>query len=763
MEAHAAKALEFDAIREALARLTSTPIAARLASALEPDSDPDTVQQSLRRTTAMRDHLSGRALPVHDVGDPSPLLTRAALAGSLDGPELVQVGALLRALRLSRKLLKPVLADLGEQDLPEFPDLEEYLLRSLSPEGQLRDKASPTLATLRRRNRTLAARLRSLMEEEATKSSVRAALQSPTPTTRDGRPVLAVRSDRRRDVPGVLHGRSASGETVFVEPTRAVEHGNKLRESLEEERAEERRILRELSAEVGRHAHRLEEGLQSLARLDLLAAKATLAERMEAVEPRMSGDGRLELMGARHPLLKGEVVPIAISLDRQRRTLLLTGPNTGGKTVALKTVGLLTLMAHAGLHVPALDGTVLPLILAAYCDIGDEQSIEQNLSTFSSHMKNIVDLMSSLRQRPKQHALVLLDELGAGTDPAEGAALASAITLWLHRWNPEGLRVIITTHFSSLKRLALETPEMENASVEFDAESLSPTYRILMGWPGTSRALLVAERLGLEPDIVAEAEALVGADHAQTEETLSRLEEARRELEEQQRAAQDAARAAQLEADRYREKLARWGTEKEKLRQHYEQEARQILAQARRSLATPGPPTKRAQAELREAFAPPRPAPVERLPETELTVGRAVRVVSLGQNGVLLGPPDRKGEVTVLVGALRVRAKADDLAGAEMSEQQRLSAPATVPEVDDPGCQLVLIGKRAEAALAEVDRYLDQATLAGLEEVLLIHGVGPGELAKIVRSRLDESPLVRSWRSGKGGEGGAGVTVVRLA
>jgi DNA mismatch repair protein MutS2 len=763
VEAHTLRALEFDAIREALMRLAMTPIGKETAGSLEPHATPDAVRASLKRTTLMRTLLAGRTLPLGDLGDPRPVLKRASLEGALDGPELLRIVALLRALRLTRKLLSSSLSDLGEENLPTLPDLEEKLLASLDSDGRLRDTASRALQSIRKRIGEQAARLRSTVEQAGAQPQVRQTLQSPTPTTRDGRLVLAVRADKRRTVPGVLHGRSASGETVFIEPAGAVEEGNRLREYQEDERAEENRLFRELSALVNRQSSALQTGLASLGRLDLLAAKALLADKTGAVEPRLNTEGVLELRAARHPLLKRRAVPIDLSADRAGRTLLLTGPNTGGKTVALKTAGLLVLMAHAGLHLPALDGTTIPLVDAVYCDIGDEQSIEQNLSTFSSHMTNIVRLMNALTERPGQRALVLLDELGAGTDPTEGAALASAVTLWLHRLNPQGLRVIITTHFSSLKHLALETDEMENASVEFDVETLKPTYRILMGWPGTSRALLIAERLGLDPEVVREASGLVDVHHRQTEETLAKLEEARTELDRKRESAASAARAAQHEAARYQEKVSRWEAERERLRERYNRQARRILEDAQRDLRRRPQDIKPVEERLSEAFRPPAPPPEKPLSPSELTPGRTVRIVSMDQNGVLLSPPDRKNEVTVLVGALRVKVGAADIAAARAQEQPRPTAFATVPEADDPGHRLVLVGTRAEAALRALDTYLDQATLAGRDRAVIVHGVGPGELARAIRAHLDQSPLVTAWRAGGEGEGGPGVTVVQLA
>ncbi len=763
MEAHTLRALEFDAIRGALKRLAVTTVGKEAAQSLEPCVTGDAVRASQGRTTLIRTILGGRTLPLGDLGDPRPILKRASLEGTLDGSELLRVGALLQALRLTRKLLTTSLPDLGEENLPTLPDLEERLLASLDSDGRLRDTASRALQSIRNRIGEQAARLRSTVEHVAAQPQVRQALQSPTPTTRDGRLVLAVRADKRRTVAGVLHGRSASGETVFIEPADAVEEGNRLRECQEDERAEENRLFRELSALVSHHSSQLQSGLASLGRLDLLAAKALLADKTGAVEPKLNSEGVLELRAARHPLLKRRAVPIDLSVDRGRRTLLLTGPNTGGKTVALKTAGLLVLMAHAGLHVPALDGTTIPLVDAVYCDIGDEQSIEQNLSTFSSHTTNIVRLMDALGENPSQRALVLLDELGAGTDPTEGAALASAVTVWLHRLNPEGLRVIITTHFSTLKHLALETDEMENASVEFNVETLKPTYRILMGWPGTSRALLIAERLGLDPEVVREASGLVDVHHRQTEETLAKLEEARSELDRERQSAESAARAAEHEAARYREKLSRWESERERLRERYSRQAQRILEDARRNLTQRPQDVKRVEGTLSEAFRPPLPPPEKRLSPSELTPGCTVRIVSLDQNGVLLSPPDKRNEVTVLIGALKVKIGAADLAAPREQEEPRVTSFATVPEVDDPGQRLVLVGTRVEAALRAVDTYLDQATLAGRDRAVIVHGIGPGELARAIRAHLDESPLVAAWRAGGEGEGGPGVTVVQLA
>jgi len=727
-------------------------------------------------------------------------LVRAGRGGDLTAGDLVSVVSTLRgAMSAARQLgaldseTFPQMRELNER-LPVHPLLVRRIEGVVNDEGEVLDTASPRLRRLRGQVRTanqrLQQRLRTLVSEFGS------ALQEPIITTRGDRYVVPVKADFRGRVRGIVHDQSASGATLFIEPLVVVELNNKVRELQSQDQEEVERILREVSGEIGAEAEAIQQAVDALADFDLELAKARYARLIHGVEPRVNDEGRIVLHRARHPLLTGHVVPIDFRLGQDFTIVVITGPNTGGKTVALKTVGLLTLMAQTGLHVPARDDSELAVVEDVFADIGDEQSIEQSLSTFSSHMTRIIEILAGVetvrRGAPDAppRVLVLFDELGAGTDPDEGSALArSILTYLLDRRVP----TLATTHYSELKAFAHETKGAVNASVAFDIESLSPTYELEIGVPGRSNALAIAERLGLDPRIVHGARRHLGPAGVSMEGLLRDLEQERdAAADDRERAALERAAAdrVSLELEQERRRL-----EAERVRVLDEARAQarreldavvaelaQVRAQARRGdLTRSGVEELRQQTRrLEERVAPvarpalkrERPAEtVEQLPGPP-QIGDTVRVVSFGQIGELLDLSTDGSQAEVQVGPMRVRVGVDDL--------QRVMQRETHHELvgDDAARSLLVVrseqrarispqldmrGWRVEDALAELETYLNDAAMSGLSSVRVVHGRGTGALRAAVREHLAGHPLVQSSGPAAANEGGDGVTVVQLS
>jgi DNA mismatch repair protein MutS2 len=651
--------------------------------------------------------------------------------------------------------------------------------QSIDDRGEVADSASPELASIRRELNAAHDRLQQRVQAMLRSADVRSALQDPLVTIRDGRYVFPVRSEARGAVPGVIHDTSASGATVYVEPFAVVELGNRWRELQLQERHEVERILRELSAAVGEASEDLIDAVERLADVDCALAKAALARDLHATQLHRRGarqpwitaaPAQLRLVQARHPLLPGEVVPVTIEVGGEVTSLLITGPNTGGKTVALKTAGLLCLMALAGLPVPADEGSQVPVYDAVFADIGDEQSIAQSLSTFSGHVTNIIDII----ERATRESLVLLDELGAGTDPTEGAALAVAI---VERLREAGTTLIATTHHSELKLYAHRTPGVMNASVEFDLETLSPTYRLTLGLPGQSNALAIASRLGMPPDVIEEARAGLSTGQRDLESVLADLRAQLTSAEE--RAAHAATARDEAEALRadYEARLAALTAETEDLRQEARRRIRAELRETERLVQRTRRQVEAARLEqahvelnrarrAAEALAP-EPEPVVALPpaSTPSTVapGDAVWLRGISTPGEALTAPDASGEFDVQLGALRTRVKLQQV---ERASSGGVSAPprtvAPPPPLAVPN-EIEVRGQRLDEAMPRVEEFLDLAARAGKHRVFLIHGKGTGTLRRAVRQLLDHHPLVTSYETAARQEGGEGVTVAYLA
>jgi len=794
MDARVQRIVDYDDIRDMVCRHTASTLGKELAARMKPAVDPHVVQTRLAETTEARrlGEIDGD-LPLSGLRDVRDAVTRAHKHGVLAVHELVEIAESVACSRRVRRYLQrageafPHLSAQG-QTLSEFLPLEEAVDRAISDRGEVKDSASPELARARRRVRALHDELQREIQHILTAPATLEMLQEPLATQRNGRFCVPVRAECRNAFKGIVHDISASGQTLFMEPLSVVARGNDLREAERLEEEEVQRVLAALSAKVGAAATRILPCLETLARLDLIAARAALSRAQQAVAPELNTEGIIELFQARHPLLGAAAVPIDITLgiDRQH-TLVITGPNTGGKTVTLKTAGLFVLMAQSGLHVPADEGSRLAIFAQVFADIGDEQSIEQNLSTFSSHMTNIVRIV----QDAGPHALVLLDEIGAGTDPAEGAALAKAVLLTLHE---RGCRTVVSTHYGELKVFVHNTPGFLNASVEFDRETLKPTYRVITGLPGSSNAFYISQRLGLPREIIARAREMMGSAPLEMEQMLKQAEGARRSLDRERTAATRARVEAQQTADRLQRELdaaerkrdvsvARAREQAQEVLQKARVDANALLDELRSALrevrgqqqeTTPNVADlrKRAQAVLgkvREqvdetlpAATPPASEPVAVPPLTAVSAGQTVYVRSVGHRGVALESGAGDADVEVQVGILRIRVPLCDLeASGPSTDYARPLPPADAPRRQvEP--EIHLLGLRAEEALTRLDEYLFDALDCGIRKVRIVHGFGTGALRNAVQELLRHHAVVRGSRPGEPQEGGGGVTIAEL-
>jgi DNA mismatch repair protein MutS2 len=806
--------LEYPKILEKVAKEAAFSASKTLVRELQPTPDLEEARRRLAFTSE-----ASRLIDLHtDAGiqgarDIRPHLERAAREGILQPTDLLEVQATVKsAIFVAHLLAKldetefPLLRALGA-DMPQRSQIAHRIEEAISEQGEVLDTASPTLRKLRfdirGANQRLQDRLRTLVHDFAP------ALQEPIVTIRNDRYVIPVRAESKGAVRGIVHDQSASGATVFIEPIAVVELNNKLRELQIEEQQEIERILRALSLEIGNEADALRLDVELLAEFDLHLAKARYARLARCSEPRLNTEGRIDLRNARHPLLTGKVVPINFHLGRDFFMVVITGPNTGGKTVALKTVGLLTLMAQAGLHIPVDEHSEIALFEEVFADIGDEQSIEQSLSTFSSHLSRIIEILrlieegthrdipnihgqlaETLTGKPEQRrlrALVLLDELGAGTDPSEGSALARAILTYLLERH---ITTVATTHYSELKAFAHEQPNVVNASVEFDVETLSPTYKLNLGLPGRSNALAIANRLGLDQEIIERAREFLGSAGVRMENLLEGLQSERKAAEDER--FNLSLERAEVEYQRKELEQARHKMEEERVRiinearaqaQRELDEARKQLTRVKIDVSRPSLTRERLNEDrqrinrLEEKLAPlPEPRkparkaePKEERAEGPLRIGDTVRVLSFGQNAELIGLSADRSEAEVKMGSMRFRVSVDNIerqSKRQAESEERVQAPAVVlPRYEDRpdvSMQLDMRGWRVEDALAELDSYLNDAALCGLASVRIVHGKGTGALRQAVREQLAHHPLVKSYASAPPQEGGDGVTVVKL-
>jgi DNA mismatch repair protein MutS2 len=767
--------LEFDSVRARLSEHCETALGAEHASDLRASFQSDEVWRSLEATSEAYDSLGSHNVPsLRPVKDLRHPLLMASKGGVVSGAHLHAIGEAMAAMRGFKSFLLPLkdsMPRLGpySEALPDHRRLEENLLESLDGDGSLKDAASPALGTLRARKRTLAVRIQETIQSYTSGRS-RDLLSDPIYTQRDGRYVIPLKAENRGKIRGIVHDTSSSGQTIYLEPEDVLQLGNSLREAEAAERAEEQRILAALSSKVGAVADDLTGGIEASAQVDFIYAKARLGYAMRASKPQpIQGKPAIVIHGGRHPLLDPEkVIPLDLTVGKGS-SVLITGPNTGGKTVAIKCVGLFVLMAQAGLFLPALDVRLSPFS-QIWADIGDEQSLEQSLSTFSGHLKNIAEAIAKMRDG----SLVLLDEIGAGTDPAEGAALAVAI---LKEMAKRGATILASTHYGELKAFAYSTEGFSNAAMEFDPRTLKPTYRLLMGSPGASQALRIAERYGIPKDVVDEAREGLGQQQLDMAQMMEQLDLAQRQARiAQGDADRRAAELRKLEADAKR-KLK----EAEEIRKNANSRAHDAIEGALREIRleatslfeelkrAPVDPrvqegVRRGLRELDEVgrdfaseFAPKPPARVGAMPTIEK--GMAVRVDGYSQLGTVVDEPRGKS-VAVQIGPLRMTVPLASLTP---------SGPAPAPVSKRPNMNLQkamnatmevdLRHLRAEEARTELDKFVDDAVLAGLPSVRIVHGKGEGILRKMTQEALRRHPHIREYRDGEPAEGGQGVTI----
>lgn len=777
--------LEYDKITAMLETHARCQIGKERARKLEPLTELAELNAELDLTSEAEAVLFrlGQS-PVDEFPDTRDTLKRIKAVSALSMRELLDIASCLRAIRIAKSALTKEsdqmrLAAMAV-NLPSYKFIEDELNRCILNEDEMFDGASPALSRIRRELRVANEKVREKLNSMIRSSTYQQYLQDPIITMRNGRFVIPVKQEYRKQIPGLIHDQSGSGQTLFIEPAAVVELGNTFKKLLAQERDEIERILSELTSMVAPYGEDIYNALILLGEIDLRFAKAQLARDMNAVRPEMNDELRIRIVRGRHPLLdKAKAVPIDIWLGEDFKTLIITGPNTGGKTVTLKTVGLFTLMAQAGMFVPADVGTRLGVFKNVYADIGDEQSIEQSLSTFSSHMTRLVGILKNADDK----SLVLLDELGAGTDPIEGAALAMSIleTLYGRRST-----TLATTHYSEIKAFALARDGMENASMEFDIDKLCPTYRLFIGIPGKSNAFEISKRLGLDDDVINRAKQFLKGEDVRFEDVISgaesqrRIAEQERKLAEQARAELDALRA---EVEKEKKKL-------EETKKGYQakarEDARRVVADTKREMERLIVQIRSMksinQSEADRVIQASRDAVRERenaLVEPEEKVvdmsvapksvnpGDEVRIVSLeNKKATVLKKPDAKGDVLVQAGIMKIAVRLDDLRllnePAKKGPQTDAAAGKVTLGDKSVGLSIDVRGKLVDEAIIEVDRYLENAAMNGLNEVMIIHGKGTGALRAGIQSYLKTHRLVESFRQGAYGEGDAGVTAVTI-
>jgi DNA mismatch repair protein MutS2 len=776
------RVLEFDKIREKLAAFSVTPLGEALCLCLTPEAEFDQVRHALDETqeaVAQTAYTGGN--PIRSFEDVTDELSMARKGAMLSPRSLLNIAGCMAAARTARAMLlkddirTPILSALGSL-ITVNQGLEQEITSAILGDEEIADRASAELAQIRKKMRVVGDRVRDKLNSIIRGSGYAKFLQEAIITMRNGRYCVPVKAEYRSSVPGLVHDQSSTGATLFIEPMSVVELGNDLKQFQAQEKREIERILQALTDRVGEVADELTSNIDILAKLDFAFAKAVLSKSMDAVRPEINASGYINIIRGRHPLLDpATVVPCNIHIGRKFTTLVITGPNTGGKTVTLKTVGLFTLMTQAGLHVPAEAGTELAVFDHVYADIGDEQSIEQSLSTFSGHMKNIVEILSQV----EPNDLALFDELGAGTDPTEGAALAQTILIYMLERN---IRTLATTHYSELKVFAMTTEGAENASVEFDIETLRPTYRLSIGIPGKSNAFEISEKLGLSTDLIQNAKELLSKNDIRFEDVIANAEY-HRSIAQKER---DIAESARQETVKLRDEAERLRDEIENKRneniRRAKDDAKRILESARREaetvLADLKTMRKNASAPDAEAIAlrkrlndgidslseelSKRAESRHQAPKT-VRIGEHVEIVHLKTKGTVQTLPNAKGEVEIQAGILKVKAHLSQLRVLESKPEKHSSVSAKTGALTrSVPLELDVRGQAVDEALPEIDSYLDEATLAGMHEVNIIHGKGTGVLRAGIQRHLKSHMNVKSYRLGVYGEGEDGVTVVTL-
>jgi DNA mismatch repair protein MutS2 len=786
MDAHTLSSLEYDEIVSLLKGFTSSELGRRECEKIRPLADPRQVGKLLAEVTALKEVLEGEAdLPLHGMTDIEPILQRARIEGAiLSPPELLAVAVSIRSSGSLKRFFRELnghfaaLKEIGEAFAAPV-QLAQEIERAIGPGGEIYDEASPHLKDLRGRIKKVREAIHERLEALVRRKELQEVLQDEVITQRNGRSVILIRADAKGGIKGIVHDYSQSRMSLYVEPLEVVERNNELNVLVREEREEEEKILRRLAALVRERQEELLHDLALQARVDAIYAKARLSIYMHGVPPALNTEGRVRMMAARHPLLiqaqqegRGdEVVPIDLNLDRSQRILVISGANTGGKTVALKTLGLLTLMAQAGLHIPAAPDSEVNLFQAIFASIGDEQNLQEHLSTFSS----FVLWLNRVLDRIDDTSLLLIDEIGVGTEYSQGAALAMGLLDYIRQ---RGGYAVVTSHFNPLKAYAYRHDEVANVAVEFNEETLKPTYRLLYGRPGTSQTLLIAQRLGLKKEVLDGARGYQDEVHGHLEELMGELESVHRDLEGERA----EVMRTKAEAVKHRERLERAADEikkrKTRIIERTEEEGKRIITslearlkevlkkaeEGREQASVLKGDAKRIKADFMGHF----PKEKRRGGDGEINNGDQVEVITLGKEGVVVGLSHDPVRAEVAIGGIRIKAPLEELRfvsrGAETGhDKERAALPCTLESSDGVVLrELNVIGLRVDEALPKVDKFLDDALVREYDRVHIIHGVGSGKLREAIQGHLKGHRWVKGFRGGELNEGGSAITIVEL-
>lgn len=791
MNDKALKKLEYNKIIDKLAALAGSGLGRELCKALVPSDNIVEIKARQKETSdALTRIYQKGSLGFYGLHDIRGSLKRLEIGSTLGAGELLQISSVLdAALRIKAYGVRDNEENAGDSldemfnSLEPLTPLNNEIKRCIISEEEVADDASPALKNIRRSMKVTNDKIHEQLNSMVNSSGSRTMLQENIITMRNGRYCLPIKQEYRSQFPGMIHDQSSSGSTLFVEPMAVVKLNNDLKELEIREQEEIERILADLSNQAGLETENLDNNVRTIASLDFIFARAALSKQMKGSEPAFNDKGIIHIKKGRHPLIDPKkVVPIDITLGKDFTLLVITGPNTGGKTVSLKTVGLFTLLGQAGLHIPAFDGSELAVFEEVYADIGDEQSIEQSLSTFSSHMTNTVSIL----EKANYKSLVLFDELGAGTDPTEGAALAMSILANLHKRN---VCTMATTHYSELKVYALSTEGVSNACCEFDIETLRPTYRLLIGIPGKSNAFAISSKLGLPDSIIEDAKNRIGVQDKSFEDLISDLEKKRIAMENEQLEISKARKEAEELRRRLEQKNERIDTSKDKIMAEAKEEARKVLQEAKdfadrtiknfnkwsveggisrdMEMERGSLREKLSQAESGLALKNNKKSKKPVKPK-DFKLGDAVNVLSLGLKGTVSSLPNAKGDLFVQMGILRSQVNISDL---ELIDEPVITGPninrtgsgkIKMAKTATISTEVNLIGKTVDEALSVLDKYLDDAYLSHLPQVTVIHGRGTGALKNAVHSHLKRTKYVKSYREGAFGEGGQGVTIVEF-
>lgn len=790
MDDRTLKVLEYKKIIDMLAEHTVSNLGREIALELKPGTNIYEVKEWLQETSeAVEILLKKGTIPLEGIHDVRASLRRAEIGSIIENSELLRISDTLSSVRKLKSFMKgkgdssyPIIEDLINL-LIELKSIETSINSVILNEDEISDNASPELHSIRKKIKDTHIRIRDKMNSMVTSVSYQKYLQEQIITIRGDRYVVPVKQEFRSNIPGVVHDTSASGATLYIEPMAMVEMNNDLKQLKIKENDEIRKILLQLSALICEKGQEIKTNLEILTTLDFIFAKAKFSLNYNCIEPLINNSGRINLKKARHPLLDSEtVVPIDIYLGETFNILVITGPNTGGKTVSIKTVGLLTLMAQSGIHIPAAHRSEISIFDRVFADIGDEQSIEQSLSTFSSHMKNIVYILNEVTER----SLVLFDELGAGTDPTEGAALAMSILELLRN---RKIRTIATTHYSELKAYALTTPGLSNGSVEFDIQTLKPTFRLSIGMPGKSNAFEISKKLGLGEAIIEKARDFITKDKIKFEDIITDLEESKKKAEEERNISERLRYETELIKKETEKKLQKLDSQRESIIKKAYEEAKEIIDNQKDSINEMIKDLKEAaDKETKEKISAAENAKLKikgiendmqaksndmlftrvrrHKPPKKLKLGDTVRIIKLDQKGYVVTNPDESGNLIVQAGIMKVNVNISDLQ-LETDEDKKdktkteytnivRSKSITLP------LELDLRGKTLDEALMDTDKYLDDVFLSGIKNVTIIHGKGTGVLRSGIMQLLKGHPNLKSYRVGGYHEGGTGATIVEL-